>query len=152
MTLHDDGPTSGKDAAGILADARRASGLLQDAVSGVEGWWTIASAGAIFAMTAYTLHAGNSGEVGFLLVAIPVAIILARYRRASGRVHPRTYQRWYTLAAVWAMVVAGAGGWYWLLSNPARTGPLLLTSAVALVAALPLAFVGARLVAGGRSW
>jgi hypothetical protein len=147
----DNTPTSGADAARRLAEAKESSRRLKGAVSTTEGWWTIASAGLAFVVVAVALRTGHGAGPGYLLVLPPVVILLARYRRSAARVHPRKYQQWYAMASVWCLVVAVAAFWYWVLRDPQQPGPLGLTSAAALVAALPLAIVGARLVAGGRS-
>jgi hypothetical protein len=147
-------PTSGADAARRLAAAKESSKRLEGAVSTAEGWWTVASAGLVSLLVAIALRAGH-GATGtgpiFLLLLVPVVRFVATHRRSAERVHPRMYRQWYVAAWLWSMVVAVAAFWYWVSREPQPSGPLWLTSAVALVAALPLALVGARLVAGGRS-
>jgi hypothetical protein len=97
------------------------------------------------------LRTGHGVGYGYMLVVLPVAVILARYRRSAERVHPLRYRRWYALASAWCVVVSLTGFWYWVLLDRQGAGPLWATCAAALVAVLPLALVGARLVAGGRS-
>jgi predicted neutral ceramidase superfamily lipid hydrolase len=111
---------------------------------------TITSAALAFVMIAGALRTGRGVGYGFVLVTTPVAILLARSRRSAVRVHPRKYHRSYSMATVWCLIVAVAAYWYWVLRDP-KGPPLWLTTAVALVAAVPLALVGQRLVGGGRS-
>ena len=149
MTPSDDTPTS--DATRILANANEQSRRLRGAVSVREGWWTIGSAALVFVITFGVLQIGQGVGYEYLLIGLPASVIVARYRRSAERVHPRRYQRWYALASAWCLVVSVTGFWYWLLRDPHGSRSLWATCAVALVAALPLVFVGARLVTGGRS-
>ncbi len=110
---------------------------------------TIASAALIFLLfllTAYALNVGRGGGVGFLLLGVLIALVLAKYRRASVRPHSRVHRLIYVLAATWAVAVAVVGAVYWVFLDPAQTAPLWLVSVIALIAALPFAFVGARLL------
>ena len=117
MTPPSKTPTSRRDAARSLADAKESVRRLQGAVSTGEGWWTIASAGFIFVITAGVLRTVQGVGYGFMAVA-PLAILFARYRRSAARVHPRKYQLWYSMASAWCLVFGLAGGWYWIIWDP----------------------------------
>ena len=151
MTPPDKTPTSRADAARSLAEAKESASRLEGALSTGEGWWTIGSAALALVIISGALRTGQGVGYGYMLVVPTAAVILARYRRSAERVHPRKYQLWYSMASVWCLVFGVAGGWYWLIWDPQGPRPVWLTCAVALVAALPLALVGGRLVAGSRS-
>jgi hypothetical protein len=151
MTRESYGPSSGPEATGILAEARESSRPLQGAVSVSEGWWTITSAVLIFVMIAGGLRTRHGIGSGFALGVVPVAVLLARRRRTAVRVHPRRYYLWYAMATCWPLLVLAIGGWYWVLREPQGPAQLWLTTAAALLAALPQVVAGANLVAGGRS-
>lgn len=150
MAPQDDGSTTGHDAARILAGAGQSSERLQGAVSVSEGWWTIASAALLFVIVAGALRVGHGVGPAFVLVLLPGTLI-AKRRQLTARVHPRKYRLWYAMAVAWSFIVLAAGSGYWVLREPPGTVSIWLTSAAALVAAIPLAVVGARLVASGQS-
>jgi hypothetical protein len=135
-----------------MADAKESSRRLQGAVSTSEGWWTIASAGLVFVIIAASGRIGHGVDYGYVPAAVvPVAILVGKYRRAAARVHPRNYHLLSAMAGAWALIVLAAKSRYWIMWDPPGPRQVWLACAAALVAALPLALVGGRLVAGGRS-
>ena len=122
-------------------------------VSRREGWAGMALTGAEAVSFSVTFQAHNLPWGGIvmwatiLLMPVWILVISAWASRARG-VRPRGFTRDLWLAGGWSLLCFGVGGWFWIAQGPHSTSPVL-TTLVAILAVVPMAWVFARVVREG---
>lgn len=111
----------------------------------------IAIAGLMFVMLAVTFRVRWmewGGLIGAAVALLFSALLpfVAIARRRHERAHPRGYGRRLAVAGVWAVLVAGVGGFLWRSGLVEIAAPAWLTTLVALAAVIPMAGLGLSLV------
>ena len=140
---------------GLLARADRTARRAPHDTSAREGLLVIAMAALAFTLLAVIfqmsrLEWGGLIGAGAVLLFLALLPFVAVARRRNERVHPRGYGRRLAVAGVWAVLVAGVGGFLWRSDLVEIATPAWLTTLVALAAVAPMAGLGLSLVRAAR--
>lgn len=125
-------------------------------VSQAEGWWIIGIAVTLTVLHAVMFQTAAMEWGGIIRFVVVLGMIVAstwlgRRRRSAERVHPRNHRRNLYLAGGWAILLVVIGGWFWTAQASGGEAGWILTTASAVLAFAPLAWVGWRLVQAGRA-
>ena len=115
----------------------------------------IAMAGLVFTLLAVIFQMSRLGWGGLIGAAVALLFsallpFVAVARRRHERAHPRGHERRLAVAGVWAVLVAGVGGFLWRSDLVEIAAPAWLTTLVALAAVIPMAALGLSLVRASR--
>ena len=148
-------PPSSDGPGGLLARADRTAWRAPHDTSTREGLLVIAMAGLAFTLLAVIfqmsrLEWGGLIGAGTALLFSALLPFVAVTRRRNERAHPRGYGRHLAVAGVWAVLVAGVGGFLWRSDLVEIAAPAWLTTLVALAAVVPMAGLGLNLVRAAR--
>ena len=140
---------------GLLARADRTARRAPHDTSAREGLLVIAMAALAFTLLAVIFQMSRlewGGLIGAAVALLFSALLpfVAIARRRHERAHPRGYGRRLAVAGVWAVLVAGVGGFLWRLGLVEIAAPAWLTTLVALAAVIPMAGLGLSLVRASR--
>lgn len=131
--------------------AHEARGRTPIGVARKEGWLvlTVAAGAGVLLAVSFQAHSWEWGgiirlltQIGFLVLLVTVISQLA----AARGVHPAGHRLRMVLAGAFATVVAVIGGWFWIVP-PTHHTSRFITTAVAVLAVMPLALRGAQLIA-----
>ena len=148
-------PPTTDGSAGLLARADLTAQRSPRDTSTREGLLVIAIAGLVFSLLAVIFQMGRlewGGLIGAAVALLFSALLpfVAVARRRHERAHPRGHGRRLAVAGVWAVLVAGVGGFLWRSDLVEIAAPAWLTTLVALAAVIPMAGLGLSLVRATR--
>ena len=148
-------PPTTDGSAGLLARADLTAQRSPRGTSAREGLLVITMAGLMFTLLAVIFQMSRlewGGLIGAAVALLFSALLpfVAIARRRHERAHPRGYGRRLAVAGVWAVLVAGVGGFLWRSDLVEIAAPAWLTTLVALAAVIPMAALGLSLLRATR--